>query len=222
MNIKKFNIILDLPNTILFNFKTFDFKVAIKLPILVSRNIKIAEISKGSVNINSSIERFMIKIGYNGSPFIQSQKGYFSIYNGGKVTFHGKCVIAQGARIFCENGKLDIESDVYVNKNLLIQCEKNIRIGKSALFGWNINIRDTDGHKVMKNGFIEDKSKEILIDRNTWIASDVTILKGSKISEGSIVGCNSVVCGLNVKNKNSLIVGIPALVKKENFIRTGL
>ncbi len=216
---KVIGIILDLPNTILFNFRAFNFKTAIKLPVLVSHNIKLKTIRKGSININGSLERFMIKIGYDGAPFIPSKDGYFSIHHNGRVNFYGKCVIAQGARIFCDGGILDIESNVYINKNLIIQCEKNVYIGKNVLMGWNINIRDTDGHKIKKCEFVESKSEPIHINRNTWIASDVTILKGSKISEGSIVGCNSVVCGLDVKMSNSLVVGIPALVKRQNVMR---
>lgn len=217
--IKEIVILLrDLPKTIYFNLKIFDFKVAIKLPIKLRYDVKIGDIKKGCIEIHKKHEKFMIKLGYNGSEFIPKNKSYISIKKQGKLIFNGKCNIAEGFNIFVDNGILKIGEDTYCNRNLLIQCEKEIVIGRNSLMGWNINIRDTDGHVLKREKSIESSQKEIIIGENTWLAADCTILKGSMISEGCIVGCNSLVAGCKVMEKNSLIVGVPARVKKSNIL----
>lgn len=217
--IKKIIILMrDLPKTIYFNLKIFDFKVALKLPIRLRYDVKIGEIKKGCIEISKNYEKFMITLGYNGSEFISSNKSYISIKKQGKVIFGGKCNISEGFNLVVDNGILNIGEGTYCNKNLLIQCEKKISIGKNALMGWNINIRDTDGHIVESNNSIVTSQKEVIIGENTWLAADCTILKGSIISDGCIVGCNSLVAGYKALEKNCLIVGIPAKVKKNNIL----
>lgn len=39
-------------------------------------------------------------------------------------------------------------NDFYANRNLTIQCEKQILFGDNDLLGWNVSVRDTDGHRI--------------------------------------------------------------------------
>ena len=76
---------------------------------------------------------------------------------------------------------------------------------------------DNDGgHKVLsQDGIIVNHPQPIIIGNHVWIGSHVSILKNSNISDNSIIGYKSNVCGTE---KYSTIVGNPAKVKKNGLI----
>ena len=85
------------------------------------------------------------------------------------------------------------------------------------MFAPNVNIVDSDFHSIqpfgqrLKNpGFENDSS--VLIGDNVWIGMNVTILKGVKIGNNSVIGACSLV--LNDIEDNVLAAGIPAEPKK--------
>lgn len=214
-----FGKILDLPFNLIDNFKLFPVNVAIKLPIYFSRNMKNVKAAKGSIKFKRAVRRNSVELGRNGTGFISPNRGYIEIDKGGTITFGENVTIAEGCRIYVSGGDLEIGDNVYINRNLTLQCEKKIVIEENALLGWNISIRDTDGHKVISDGEITDSSDAIKIGKRTWLAADVTILKGSEISDESIVACNSVVLGNKFTDKKILIAGYPAKEKKRKVER---
>ena len=209
--------IRDFPKTVYMNFKVFPFDVAKKLPIRVCWNVKLKILSRNCIQIKSYISNGMIRIGYSGTPFIPKQKSYIYMGKNSKLVFKGKCNFAEGINLYINNGELEIGDGVYINRNVQIQCEKNITIGNNSLIGWNVNIRDTDGHIVLCDGEKKSEKEKIIIKSNVWLASDTTILKGSVIANGSIVACNSVVAGYRLEEDNCLLAGIPADLKKKNI-----
>jgi transferase hexapeptide repeat-containing domain protein len=52
---------------------------------------------------------------------------------------------------------------------------------------------DTDFHHVIRNGEVVNPPKEIKIGKHVWIGCRCTILKGSIISDNSIVAAGSLV-----------------------------
>lgn len=62
---------------------------------------------------------------------------------------------------------------------------------------------------------INDKSADVIIEEDVWIAAGVTIMAGVHIGRGSIVGTNSLV----TKNipPYSVVSGTPATIKKRAF-----
>ena len=203
--------IIDLPKTVYFNYRCLPKNQAVKLPVRVRYNTKFGILDKNSVIISGNCTRSMITLGYRGGKFVTENKGYISISNG-KIIFNGKCNFGEGFGISVESGELSFGNNFYANRNLLIECQEKITFGNDVLIGWNVSIRDTDGHSVNKKPFIE----EIEIKDNAWISSDVTVLKGSCITDGSIIACNSTVCGIKMKDKNCLIGGTPAKIIKKN------
>ena len=94
--------------------------------------------------------------------------------------------------------------------------KSSITIGKNCMFAHDIDIRCGDSHSVidLKSGARINHTQNIVIKDSVWLAAGVKILKSITIGSGSIIGAGSIV----TKNisKNSLAVGIPALVKKTN------
>ena len=60
-----------------------------------------------------------------------------------------------------------------------------------------------------------NNAESIDIGDHVWIGSDVIVLKGSKISGGSVVGLRSLVKGK--VEKNVLVVGSPARQIRKNI-----
>lgn len=207
----------DLPKSIYVNFKVFNIKDALKLPIRVRYNVKIGKIYKGAIKIKCSLKYSIVRLGFGGSEFVSDTKSKLSFYNNGVIIFNGKCTLAEGVNIFVDKGKIEFGENIYANKNLTIQSENSIIIEDNSLIGWNVDIRDTDGHMILNNGEERPINGKIYIGKHVWIASNCNILKNSYITENSVIGCNSLICGLKVKDNNCLIVGSPATVKKNNI-----
>ena len=130
---------------------------------------------------------------------------------------------------FYENGKILIEGDnckVEINNFTTIGsaslfCEESntiISIGNDCMFSRDITIQTGDFHSIINNFTNKriNKSESIFIGNHVWIGNNATILKGSQISDNSIVGINALVNKKFIE-KNSIIAGIPAKVLKNNI-----
>lgn len=201
----------DLPKSVYFNYRCLPPEQARKLPFRVRYDTKFGILDKNSVYINGDCKRNMITLGYRGGKFVAQNRGCIGISDG-KIIFNGKCNFGEGFGIAVEGGTLIFGENFYANRNFMTECQEKISFGNDVLLGWNVSVRDTDGHSVNGKPFKE----EITIKNHVWLASDVTVLKGSLISEGSVVACNSMVCGLKMQENQCLVAGIPAKVIKND------
>lgn len=98
-----------------------------------------------------------------------------------------------------------------------IENNMSINIGRGCLFA-SAYIVTSDHHSIysISNGKRINHPKPITIEDHVWIGKNVTILKGSYIGSGSIVGINSVVTK-EFKRKNVIIAGNPAKIVKKNI-----
>lgn len=120
--------------------------------------------------------------------------------------------------IYDNNGDLIIGNNVSFAKVRFIMGEgKNVTIGDEALFSYDIEIRNTDSHRIFNEGedIVTNIGKDIVIKKHVWIGAGSKILKGVTIGEGAIVGGNSVV----VKNveANTIVAGNPAKKIREKI-----
>lgn len=205
--------ILDLPKTIWLNFKVFDFRQAVIFPVLISRKVKIAEIHRGSIIVSNNAKPFSIKIGIEGVDGVtDSRRGYLSIRNNAKICFIGKASLSKGISIR-NSGIVCFGNNFYCNCNLSIVCSHCITFGDDCILGWNIHIRDCDGHSLYQNRERINPNKEVQIGNHVWIGQDVKILKGSVIPENSVIAMNSCVTK-SFTELNTIIGGYPAKVLK--------
>ena len=126
------------------------------------------------------------------------------------------------------NMKIFDKANLYIgdgfssNANLIISCANKIIFGNDCLLGWNITIMDNDGgHLILdKESNLElNKAQEINIGDHVWIGSESSVLKGSIIPSGCVVGFKSNVCGIKKSvSDNTILVGNPAKPKKENIV----
>lgn len=206
-----------MPKTVIFNFRVLPFNQAIKLPIYISNNIKIGEISKNIIQINSEISKFMIRLGSNGSDGVHTNpNGYISFTKKSKIIFNGFTAICDGASIRVGGGVLEFGENFTANKNFFISCGSNIKFGNNVMIGWNVNIRDSDGHFIIQNGQRKERMKAIEIGNHVWICSYVDILKGVNIGNDNVIAYGSKVIG-SFDNCNLLVGGFPAKIISENI-----
>ena len=102
-------------------------------------------------------------------------------------------------------------------KKVTIQCTGKIEIRNDSLLGWNVNIRDTDGHLITNNSSKMKKQNVLVIGSGTWLAANTTLLKGTIIAKGCVIATGSILVGLVVEKENCLIAGIPSRVKKQGI-----
>jgi hypothetical protein len=110
-----------------------------------------------------------------------------------------------------KNSHINIGNNVSTNNNLFFCAANYIEIGDDTLIGQNVTITDHEAH-----GIPADKRRElgmvgeVLIGKNVWIGTNVTILKDSHIGDNSIVAAGAVVSGKFPDNV--VIGGVPAKI----------
>ena len=77
------------------------------------------------------------------------------------------------------------------NSEFVMICGKHIKLGSPVNVARGCTIRDTNGHIVAVQGYRE--SRDVEIGNHTWVCSDSTIMPGSFIGDGSIVGACSYI-----------------------------
>lgn len=202
--------------SVYFNLKYLPLKDAIKLPFLISRNVFLLE-TNGTIKIDAPIKTGMIQIGY-GKVGIFDMKRSRSIWEvSGKVTFKGKAKIGHGAKISVgKDAHLELGNNFIVSAESEIVAKKNIQFGDNVMIAWDCLIMDSDLHKIYdKTGKLVNFPEPIIIGQKVWIGCRNVILKGSKISDGSIIGANSFL-SKDISDKSGIFVGNPIKLIKED------
>ncbi|WP_304206453.1 DapH/DapD/GlmU-related protein [Fusobacterium perfoetens] len=117
-----------------------------------------------------------------------------------------------------KNGIIEIGEGTTCGKTMIVSLEPDeIKIGKNCMISYDVEIRNTDSHKIidLNNNEWINKGKKVIIEDNVWIGTRTMILKGTKIKKGCIVGAGSILS--KEYSENSLIVGNPAKIVKENI-----
>jgi len=203
--------------TIRFNLKYFPFRVAVKLPVLVSNNVFLYKMN-GRVVINGPITTGLIQIGY-GKVGITDFKRSRAIWEvDGEVIFNGRAFIMTGCKInVMQNAQLIIGDDFNMSVECTIVAQKKIQIGNSSGISWQSLVMDTDFHHIYdENGVEFNQPKEIIIGNNVWVGCKCTLLKGAEIPSGCIVAANTMVTK-KLSGEKNIFGGNPVRVLKNNI-----
>lgn len=131
---------------------------------------------------------------------------------GNNVTFFPNCII-------WGNGILKIGSNTAIGDNVIINVstEAGIEIGNDCLIAANCYLIDCN-HNISKNIKIRKQGfnfKKIKIMDDVWIGTNSTVVGGTLLNNGCVVGANSFV-NKNFK-ENSVVAGCPAKIIKERI-----
>lgn len=108
---------------------------------------------------------------------------------------------------------------VTIEKNASFFASEGVQIlvGDDCMIASNVQFRADDSHPIfsVSTGNRINKSRNIEIGNHCWLGFGCTILKGTKLLDGSVVGMNSIVTS-SFPN-NVLITGIPARIVKRDI-----
>ena len=119
-----------------------------------------------------------------------------NISGGGSITLGKNVMTNKRVTFSAVGGKLVIGDNVSFNRNAIVVCRSSIEIGSHTSFGPNVVIYDHD-HQLGSAGYEGNRYKcsPVVIKDNCWIGANVTILRGTVIGEGCVIGANTVIKG---------------------------
>ena len=150
------------------------------------------------------------------------------IYPGSRVDFGRDVTLASNRKryVLHQNGPVRIRTltpasrivlgdRVWLNGSTIVCRSQFIAIGEGTIFAANATVMDSDFHKPWPpeerlNYPTTEFDAGVTIGRYCWIGLNVTILKGSVVGDGAVVGAGSVVTG--EIPANCLAAGVPARV----------
>ena len=214
---KAFDYSLSLIKSIIFNFKYFEFQTALKFPVFISWKTHVNCCEKGRIKFLCPIQTGILKLGFGGTDaIIEERKNFLSLEKGSVLEIGGRTTIAPGFSIQ-NKGYMKI-SGGFINKNSRLFCANRIIIGSDFLSGWNIELRDMNGHKTGKAGMPPiDNIRGIKIGDHVWIAANACVLPGAEIASGSVLAFRSMLTK-PCKEENVLLAGEPAEVKTRGIV----
>ena len=152
------------------------------------RIIKYKLIYKNNIEIHLEFKKKPPYIGKNCDIFIDKNSKLI-IKNGTYISPYCKIGVYNGATI-------ELDEMIYMGVNCRVLSREKIYIGKNVLLADNVSIYDHD-HRydditktIGQQGWV---ARKISIASDCWLATNVTVLKGTEIGERVIIGANSVV-----------------------------
>jgi acetyltransferase-like isoleucine patch superfamily enzyme len=171
--------------------------------LYLGKNISI--INKGTFSLGARMPRgFLV----SRKPCALEMNENSKLVVNGFVTTGSGVIISLG-----RNAVLEIGNDVSINSDSKLICYTNMKIGDGSTISWEVEIRDCDFHKIVRDDFVV--SKPIEIGSNVWIGSRATVLKGVKIGNGAMIATGSVVT--KDVPENCLVAGVPSRVIRRNI-----
>jgi len=211
---KIIELMFSFPKTLYFNLIVFGVR-GIKLPVYISYKTKLKEIHYGTILIKEKYKPFMIKFGIGGSNgIIENSHSELCLEKNSKIVFEGTAHFAAGNSIR-NSGQIYIGNNFGMNKNSFLSCYNKIEIGSDVITGWNVSIRDSDGHSLIKNNVVQPVFRPVSIGNHVWLCSYVHILKGVELGNDIVVGYRSVVTG-KFNTNGIVIAGHPAKIVQEH------
>lgn len=128
----------------------------------------------------------------------------------GGVEINGMTIIGRGCRICVEKDADIVFGERFTaNADTTIICHKRIKFGADCLLSWDVQVMDSDWHKItpMDNREkIMNPDREISFGDHVWVGCRSNILKGSKIPNNSIIASGSIVTG-SLEKENAIYGG---------------
>lgn len=211
---------LSLYKTILFNFRFFPFRDAVKLPVFILKGTTLKYTKNAKLNIKCKIRPGLLWFGALDINWTMNDSNSY-------IMIDGRLTICESVRfgydtklIIAQNAKASFGGKTVVNHNTSILCHNSIDIGYGVRIGWNSQICDTAFHYISVDSVVTRKAKPIRIGREAWVSSYCNIGRGAVLPDYSILStCSLLNKDFSSAGTHLLIAGIPAKVIKTNVYR---
>lgn len=215
-----FELVFSIPKTIWFNFKVLPIKKAIRLPFIVSYHVRIRGINRNTFIVEKEdLSTASMRIGFGDSLNArrESKKALLQVNGDGKIICKGSIGLSQGVVIIVDSACLTLGDHFRCNYSTTIDCKADdIVFGDEVACGWNVTIKNHDGHTVTENGCAQKNSGAIHVGNHVWICAFSTILKGNDIGDDSVIAYGTLLAK-SQGEKNVLYAGVPGKLKKNNI-----
>ena len=99
--------------------------------------------------------------------------------------------------------------------NIELYEETSVLIGNDCMFSNEIEIRPSDAHSIVDlNCNRLNNGENIVVGNHVWICMRTMLLKGTKVSNNSIIGAGTI-CNSKFEQENVILAGNPARIVKE-------
>jgi acetyltransferase-like isoleucine patch superfamily enzyme len=115
--------------------------------------------------------------------------------------------LGRGAKLLLAGKKNSSASGITCNTRIMV--EDSLNIGADCIIAWDVFISDSNWHEI--SGV--NRCCPVSIGDQVWISHGVSVLKGSVIPFGCIVGAKSLVANV-FDTQKAFIAGVPAKVIK--------
>lgn len=117
-----------------------------------------------------------------------------------------------------DNNTVTIGNDCGMESCVFVLMEgTSAYVGNGCYIAYGTVIRTGDSHSILDmDGNRTNPSQDVTIGDHVWLATDVTVLKGTHIADNCIVAANSTL-GKHYEEPNCIIGGMPAKVLKQNI-----
>lgn len=209
--------------TVWVNFRSLDFKDAIRLPIYVYGNPKIHSLS-GRIKFLIPVHRKMVKFNCVQMFAPSGQNIESEILNNGTLVFGGDDVIIGKGTKICVNSKakLRIGKNTKIADNINIGCYHFISMGDNTRIAHRCQIFDTNYHFIVNvaTRTVRNCTGSVSIGSNCWVCNDTTVNMGAVIPDKTIVTSRSL-CNKDYSDAPafSIIGGVPAKLIKTGSTR---
>lgn len=131
-----------------------------------------------------------------------------------KIVVNGDYTIFYGGDIeIFKNAVLKVGNQSGLNIGCNIVCQNSITIGDTVAVGRNVTIRDNNGgHYIGLPGY--KNCHPVVIEDHAWLCESCTIMPGSYIGTGAIIGARTIVSGKI--QPFTMVSGNPAKVVESN------
>lgn len=117
--------------------------------------------------------------------------------------------LAQHAKLTLGGKRNSSASGITCNSRIMV--EKSLTIGHDCIIAWDVYISDSNWHEI--SGMT--RCAPVSIGDHVWISHGVSVLKGSVIPSGCIVGAKSLISQVFTA-ENALLAGVPAKVMRDS------
>ena len=179
---------------------------------------------KNKLEIVGKLRKNKIKISgnnnilYIGKNSLLRDSNIFIKGNNNIIYIGDDCVVNNTSIILDNEGsEIRIGNKTSIAKVQIVSLEPyKIEIGEDCMLSYDIEIRNTDSHKIYDKNTTEriNEGSSINIGNHVWLGMRAIILKGVTIGDNSIVAAGSIVTK-DVK-ANTIVSGNPARQVKEN------
>jgi acetyltransferase-like isoleucine patch superfamily enzyme len=211
---KFFLVVRGLPKTLLFNFRYFPWRTAIRLPVLVSHRVWLKQLG-GQVRLGDA-RPGTVRIGFGEIGIFDRHRSRAIWQVEGTVDFRGRADFGHGSKI-CVTGTLVVGDGASISAESAIVAAQCVHIGDNAVISWDVLIMDSDLHEVYDaTGRRTNLAMPVRIGNKVWIGCRSLVLKGVEIADGCVVAAASTLTR-SVASPNVVAGGNPVRVLRENI-----